>query len=178
MQGKTLWTLGVVGVLVVGLGYITYAGRPVMKLDLDEVDVSLGMPVFEEGEDTDDVEEMRVEDDDTEEAASSVETTSVADPVVSVPSESTSTSTTTETPSSPGAFTMADVSVHASKDSCWSAVNGSVYDLTSWVSRHPGGAGAILSLCGTDGSTAFNRKHGRSGSAAAALVLLKIGTLN
>lgn len=74
-------------------------------------------------------------------------------------------------------FTMADVAAHNTQASCWSAINGSVYDLTDWISRHPGGPGAIIGLCGTDGSDDFYMHHGTSRSAQAALVLFKIGTL-
>jgi cytochrome b involved in lipid metabolism len=55
---------------------------------------------------------------------------------------------------------MTDVAKHNSASSCWTVVNGSVYDVTSWINRHPGGAGAILSMCGTDASNAFDDQHG------------------
>lgn len=64
---------------------------------------------------------------------------------------------TPATPVSP--YTMAAVATHNSKSSCWSAINGKVYDLTSWISQHPGGAERILSICGKDGSAAFNGQH-------------------
>lgn len=56
-------------------------------------------------------------------------------------------------------YTLADVAKHNSVQSCWTAVRGSVYDVTSWISRHPGGSEAILSLCGTDGTSAFVDQH-------------------
>lgn len=74
-------------------------------------------------------------------------------------------------------YTLEEVSIHNSQSDCWSAINGSVYDLTSWVSRHPGGEQAILNLCGTDGSTAFNAKHGGQKKQADTLSGLKIGEL-
>jgi len=55
---------------------------------------------------------------------------------------------------------MAKVAQHNSASSCWTAINGNVYDLTNWIDQHPGGQGPILSLCGTDGSAAFNGQHG------------------
>lgn len=76
-----------------------------------------------------------------------------------------------------GTFTMADIQAHSSASDCWSAINGGVYDLTDWISRHPGGPYRIIPLCGTDGSDAFNGQHGRQRRPAAALALLKIGTL-
>jgi cytochrome b involved in lipid metabolism len=74
-------------------------------------------------------------------------------------------------------FTMADVAKHATKASCYSAVNGSVYDLTSWISAHPGGAAAIISLCGTDGTAAFMAQHGGQARPEQELASLKIGIL-
>lgn len=74
-------------------------------------------------------------------------------------------------------FSMAQVSAHNSAPGCWTVINGSVYDLTTWIDRHPGGPEAIMGLCGSDGTDAFNRQHGRSRGAQYALGLLKIGTL-
>jgi cytochrome b involved in lipid metabolism len=60
----------------------------------------------------------------------------------------------------PQGYTLAQVAAHNSASSCWTAINGKVYDVTSWIHQHPGGAAAILSLCGRDGSAAFNDQHG------------------
>lgn len=57
-------------------------------------------------------------------------------------------------------YTLAEVAKHNSQSSCWTAVGGNVYDLTSFISQHPGGADAIMSLCGIDGSAAFTNQHG------------------
>ena len=56
-------------------------------------------------------------------------------------------------------YTMAKVRENNSASSCWSAVNGNVYNLTKWISSHPGGASAISGLCGTDGTSSFNARH-------------------
>lgn len=78
----------------------------------------------------------------------------------------------------PGVYTMADIAAHAKPESCWAAINGNVYDLTTWVARHPGGEKPIQSLCGTDATERFTRKHGKTSAAQSALGLLKIGSLN
>jgi cytochrome b involved in lipid metabolism len=39
-------------------------------------------------------------------------------------------------------------------------VRSNVYDLTSWIDQHPGGAEAILSMCGRDATTDFENQHG------------------
>jgi predicted heme/steroid binding protein len=62
------------------------------------------------------------------------------------------------TPTAAG-YTMADVKKANTRAKCWSAIDGNVYDLTSWISSHPGGAAAITFLCGTDGSNAFKAQH-------------------
>ncbi len=74
-------------------------------------------------------------------------------------------------------YTLTDVTMHKDATSCWSAVNGSVYDLTNWISKHPGGEQAIISLCGKDGSAIFNGKHGDMQKQADILATFKIGTL-
>ncbi|MCX6781183.1 MAG: cytochrome b5-like heme/steroid binding domain-containing protein [Candidatus Magasanikbacteria bacterium] len=87
-------------------------------------------------------------------------------------------STTTTTPGAAAtSYTITDVATHKDASSCWSAINGVVYDLTSWIASHPGGEGTILSICGTDGSAAFNNQHGTNGRPERILESYKIGTL-
>jgi uncharacterized membrane protein len=76
-----------------------------------------------------------------------------------------------------GSYTTAQVATHNTKDSCWAVVNGGVYDLTSWIDRHPGGDNVIKALCGTDGTAAFTAQHGSAAKAANQLAQFKIGTL-
>lgn len=56
-------------------------------------------------------------------------------------------------------YTMAQVKANKSASKCWSVINEKVYDLTDWINAHPGGAGAIISLCGTDGTQSFLAMH-------------------
>jgi hypothetical protein len=58
-----------------------------------------------------------------------------------------------------GGYTMEKVKANASAASCWAVISGNVYDLTKWIGSHPGGSGAITSLCGTDGTSAFLGMH-------------------
>ena len=93
-----------------------------------------------------------------------------------------STPSTPKTPvsvpvSTTPSYTLADVSKHSNATSCWSAINGNVYDLTSWINQHPGGPEAILSICGVDGSAAFNDQHGGQRRPANELAGFMIGTL-
>jgi cytochrome b involved in lipid metabolism len=56
-------------------------------------------------------------------------------------------------------YTMAQVQTANSQAKCYSVINGMVYDLTSWISNHPGGEKAILGICGKDGTLAFTQQH-------------------
>ena len=56
-------------------------------------------------------------------------------------------------------YTMEKVKANATAASCWAVISGNVYDLTKWIGSHPGGEGAITSLCGTDGTSAFLGMH-------------------
>lgn len=77
----------------------------------------------------------------------------------------------------PSGYTMAEVRTHASATSCWTAIAGNVYDLTSWIAQHPGGKNAILRLCGTDGTAAFNKEHGGQSRPERELAAFKVGAL-
>jgi cytochrome b involved in lipid metabolism len=57
-------------------------------------------------------------------------------------------------------LTTSEVALHTSATDCWSIVNGKVYNLTSYVNSHPGGAANIKNICGKDGSSAFANQHG------------------
>lgn len=172
-------------IFLVGAGYITYANRPVMKLDetttatvtenamvSNTPTIAIGEPnptapapettkAWNKGDDDEKDEEREEEDD----AASAPSAAPVAAP----------TPKPTTTP--PNSWTLAEVATHNGAPSCWAAIAGSVYDLTEWAGRHPGGSSPILGMCGTDATTNFERKHGGSSSAKAALALLKIGTV-
>lgn len=89
----------------------------------------------------------------------------------------TTTTTTTSPAATATTYTMAQVAEHASATSCWSAVNGSVYDLTAWISAHPGGAQRIQNMCGTDASAAFTAEHGKESQPNSRLATSKLGTL-
>jgi cytochrome b involved in lipid metabolism len=90
----------------------------------------------------------------------------------------TGTTGTVTTPASGAkSYTLAEVATHNNKADCWATINGSVYNVTSWISQHPGGQEAILSLCGKDGSSLFNGQHGGDARPASELASFKIGAL-
>ena len=91
----------------------------------------------------------------------------------------TATPTPTPTPNATAAgYTMTQVRANNTARSCWSAIDGFVYDLTRWINSHPGGSGAILFLCGTDGTNAFKAQHENQSRPAIRLDSYRIGPLN
>lgn len=72
-------------------------------------------------------------------------------------------------------FTLEEVALHSTQTDCYSVINGIVYDLTETAKNHPGGSKAIESICGKDGSAAFNAEHERK--AQKGLKAPQIGTL-
>lgn len=74
-------------------------------------------------------------------------------------------------------YTLAQVATHNNEGSCWSIVNGNVYNLTDWIGSHPGGEQAIIGMCGIDASDAFNGQHGGQRRPTSELAGFKIGAL-
>lgn len=84
-------------------------------------------------------------------------------------------------------YAAAQVAEHNTASDCWTIIDGSVYDLTPFISSHPGGD-EILRACGQDATTLFNQRETASGeevgsgtphssSARSQLERLKIGIL-
>lgn len=67
----------------------------------------------------------------------------------------------TNEPSAPTApettYTLLDVARHNLETDCWMIINDKVYNVTSYISVHPGGSGLIKD-CGQDATTVFNAK--------------------
>ena len=89
----------------------------------------------------------------------------------------TPTPTPTPTPTVAG-YSMTQVRANNTSRSCWTVIDGVVYDLTKWISNHPGGSGAILFLCGTDGTNAFSAQHQNQARPAIRLDTYRLGPLN
>ncbi|KAI1087628.1 FMN-dependent dehydrogenase-domain-containing protein [Rostrohypoxylon terebratum] len=54
---------------------------------------------------------------------------------------------------------LAEVNEHSTQDSCWMVLHGKVYDITSFVRKHPGGRSILLKNAGRDASKAFDSVH-------------------
>lgn len=86
------------------------------------------------------------------------------------------------------AYTKEQVAEHSSASDCWTIIDGTVYDITSYIPRHDGGD-EILRACGTDATSLFRARQTtdgqavgsgtpHSGMAQSHLDRLKIGTLS
>ncbi|KAL3682921.1 hypothetical protein R1sor_000943 [Riccia sorocarpa] len=64
---------------------------------------------------------------------------------------------------------------HDKPGDLWISIEGKVYDVTEWLSRHPGGENALLSLAGQDVTDAFLAFH--PGTAWSLLPQFQIGVL-
>ena len=82
------------------------------------------------------------------------------------------------TPAVSTGISATTIAQHSTRASCWTSINGNVYDLTSWIPKHPGGEQAILQLCGGDGSAKFNGMHGGDGAKLKILSGFKIGAFS
>lgn len=75
-------------------------------------------------------------------------------------------------------FTFDEVAKRDSTDACWSVVDGVVYDMTTFIERHPAGASSIIDdMCGEDATEDFLGEHGGQGEPEKWLETLRIGVL-
>lgn len=77
-------------------------------------------------------------------------------------------------------ITLEEISKHAVESDCWMAVDGGVFDVTEYVTSHPGGK-LIVSGCGKDASEMFHNRPDRepdhSDEAVEILKKMQIGVL-
>lgn len=60
-------------------------------------------------------------------------------------------------------ITTTELARHDSRESCWKAIHGKVYDVTDYIPAHPTPASVILRWCGKDSTEAWETKgRGRS----------------
>lgn len=79
-------------------------------------------------------------------------------------------------------YTASEVAKHGSSSDCWLIINKNVYNVSRFLSDHPGGAGTILPYCGKEATRAFDTQdRGSRGShsnqAAQMLQDYLVGTL-
>ncbi len=100
-------------------------------------------------------------------SGTSTETTTTGE----ITTETTTESTTTKS------IALAEVANHTTESDCRTAINGTVYDVTAFFGKHPGGDKNLFRVCGIDATQVFERKHGGDTRAKNVLAGFEIGTL-
>eukprot|EP01083_Nonionella_stella_P179266 635934_1 len=59
-------------------------------------------------------------------------------------------------------ISLPELAKHQQENDCWVAVEGRVYDVTKFLSDHPGGKKVLLKECGKDATKKFNLFHDES----------------
>lgn len=96
-----------------------------------------------------------------------------------VPTKPTISPTPEPTPTEPTikSYTLSEISIHSDKASCWTTIGDKVYDITSYIPRHPGGEKNVLRICGKDGTSLFEGQHGGDSKPEKVLASFFIGNL-
>lgn len=76
------------------------------------------------------------------------------------------------------AISRSEVARHNSPQDCWTIIGTGVYDVTSFVSRHPGGSSAIREMCGKNASEDYLSEHSGQREPEEWLASFKIGNLS
>jgi len=58
--------------------------------------------------------------------------------------------------------TQTQVAVHKTAADCWIIISNKIYNVSPFLSQHPGGVGAITPYCGQEATIAF-QTHGQAG---------------
>lgn len=93
-----------------------------------------------------------------------------------IPTTNTTNETNQPETSRPQQFTMSDVAKHNTKNDCWFVIDNSIYDVSNFISNHPGGI-IIAQGCGKDASKLFHAVENHQSKALRMLNEWKIGEL-
>lgn len=146
----------------------TVTNEPI-TIEVDAEDVTTDKDSMEKA-----MEEESEEETTEESEEASEETAETTEEAEETTEETTEEETAVEETTSTE-YTLAQVAEHDSSSDCWMALDGKVYDVTNFISSHPGGS-AILRGCGTDATSIFEAQ-GHSSAADAVKADYEIGTL-
>ena len=59
----------------------------------------------------------------------------------------------------PRKISLQEVSRHNTMRDCWVVINGNVYDMSSFIDDHPGGAKVVMLYAGNDATEEFTMLH-------------------
>ncbi len=80
-------------------------------------------------------------------------------------------------PTSSKTITLADIAIHNTESDCQTVINGTIYDVTAYFGKHPGGDKNLLRVCGIDATQAFSKQHGSNQKVNNILAGFEIGAL-
>ena len=72
-------------------------------------------------------------------------------------------------------ITREELSKHNTAEDCWCSYEGEVYDMTTYLKKHPGGQKVLLSVAGKDMTELYKKYH--SYLSIQIIAKLKVGVL-
>ncbi|MBP7006848.1 MAG: hypothetical protein KBC44_01160 [Candidatus Pacebacteria bacterium] len=94
------------------------------------------------------------------ETTSTPKTTTTPTPTTSTKPTTTKPTTTTPTKTSTRkTLSSTEVAKHSTREDCYLIVKNIVYDVTTYIDKHPGGKSKIVNKCGQESSSAFAAIH-------------------
>jgi cytochrome b involved in lipid metabolism len=95
-------------------------------------------------------------------------------------SASTTQKSSFHTGLTPKRQSISTIQSHNTEQDCWIIISNNVYNVTSYISDHPGGRKSIRAYCGGNATEAFQTKNGKGQHSQEADALLQqyiIGTV-
>ncbi len=98
------------------------------------------------------------------------------------PSGQTNTQATSRAGNTNTALTLTSdvIAQHGTSTDCWLIIGGTVYDVTNFLSVHPGGSTIVIPYCGKEATSAFSTKAGQgnhSSLAQSELAMYLVGAM-
>ena len=71
-------------------------------------------------------------------------------------------------------YPLSTVAKHNNETSCWTVIDGNIYDITSYISSHPAGTQKILQGCGIDATNLYGKVGAHDVSKLSSVIVGKI----